>query len=48
MRGELGGVIKWNFTKFLIGPDGTTITRYAPTTVPAEIEADIEALLANT
>ena len=42
--GVLGGVIKWNFTKFLVAPDGT-ITRYAPTTLPADIEPDIEALL---
>lgn len=45
--GALGGVIKWNFTKFLVAPDGT-VTRYAPATVPAEIEADIEALTARS
>ena len=45
--GVLGGVIKWNFTKFLVAPDGTTITRYAPTTVPADIEPDIAALVAR-
>ena len=27
--------IKWNFAKFLIGRDGKTIKRFAPTTVPA-------------
>ena len=43
--GRLGSAIKWNFTKFLVGPDGTTIKRYAPTTEPAAISADIEALL---
>ena len=37
--------IKWNFTKFLVSKDGETIHRYAPTTVPADIEADIEKLL---
>jgi glutathione peroxidase len=37
--------IKWNFTKFLIDRAGKVAGRYAPTTKPAEIEADIEKLL---
>ena len=37
--------IKWNFTKFLVGRDGRTVRRYAPTTRPEDIAADIEALL---
>ena len=37
--------IKWNFTKFLINRDGTEIKRYAPTTTPEEMEADIKAFL---
>ncbi len=37
--------IKWNFTKFLISKDGTTIKRYAPTTEPKDFEKDIEAML---
>ena len=37
--------IKWNFTKFLIDRSGKTVSRYAPTTKPEDIEADIEALL---
>jgi glutathione peroxidase len=37
--------IKWNFTKFLVGRDGQVVERYAPTTKPAEIAADIEKLL---
>ena len=44
-RGLLGGSIKWNFTKFLVAPDGTVVKRYAPKTAPAEIKPDIEALL---
>ena len=38
--------IKWNFTKFLVGPDGEVVKRYAPQTAPAEIAGDIEKLLA--
>jgi glutathione peroxidase len=37
--------IKWNFTKFLIGRDGTVVDRYAPTTKPEDIAKDIEKLL---
>ena len=33
--------IKWNFEKFLIGPDGKVIERFAPTTKPKEIEESI-------
>ncbi|MCG5260752.1 glutathione peroxidase [Cupriavidus gilardii] len=39
--------IKWNFTKFLLRRDGTVFKRYAPTTRPEDIEADIETLLAE-
>ncbi len=44
--GLLGGAIKWNFAKFLVGKDGQVIDRYAPTTVPAKIAGDIEKALA--
>ena len=39
--------IKWNFTKFLIGPDGR-VKRYAPATKPEALKAGIEALLGNS
>ena len=39
--------IKWNFTKFLVKKDGTVFARYAPTTKPEEMMADIEKLLAE-
>ncbi|MCG3886137.1 glutathione peroxidase [Photobacterium leiognathi] len=45
LPGVLGAKIKWNFTKFLIAPDGTPVKRYAPTTKPLDIEADIVKLL---
>lgn len=44
-HGLLGSAVKWNFTKFLVAPDGTTVSRYRPQTEPAELAADIEALL---
>ena len=37
--------IKWNFTKFLINRDGEVVKRYAPSTKPKDIEADIQKLL---
>ena len=37
--------IKWNFTKFLVNRNGEVIKRYAPTTKPETIQADIEKLL---
>lgn len=39
--GLLGSSVKWNFTKFLIAPDGQKVTRYAPTVLPSAIESDI-------
>ncbi|MFN7570861.1 MAG: glutathione peroxidase [Betaproteobacteria bacterium] len=45
--GLLGSeAIKWNFTKFLVGKDGIVIERYAPTTKPEDLAADIEKALA--
>jgi glutathione peroxidase len=37
--------IKWNFTKFLVDRQGNVVHRYAPTTEPSAIEADILKLL---
>ncbi|MEI5101125.1 glutathione peroxidase [Streptomyces sp. PmtG] len=41
------GDIRWNFEKFVIGPDGTVAARFAPQTEPdaAEVVAAIEAAL---
>ena len=44
-KGLMTAAIKWNFTKFLIDQDGEVIKRYAPTTAPKKIEADIVELL---
>ena len=43
--GLLGGKIKWNFTKFLVGRDGQVIDRYAPTTKPEDLEGDVVSAL---
>ncbi|MGE8499517.1 MAG: glutathione peroxidase [Pseudomonas sp.] len=37
--------IKWNFTKFLVSADGKQVKRFAPTTKPEDLTAEIEALL---
>ncbi len=44
-----GGMIKWNFTKFLIGRDGKPIARFGPATSPSadEVIQAIEAALDN-
>jgi glutathione peroxidase len=42
--GLLGSGIKWNFTKFLVAPDGT-VKRYAPATKPDEVAKDARALV---
>lgn len=43
----LGSKIKWNFTKFLVDADGKPIKRFAPTTKPSKLTADVEKLLAR-
>ena len=45
--GLLGSAVKWNFTKFLVAGDGTTVTRYSPKTEPADLAGDIESLLSD-
>lgn len=47
-KGDFKGLvtdIKWNFAKFLVGPDGQVVNRYLPTTSPSSIESDILKLL---
>jgi len=50
LKGEKPGIlntemIKWNFTKFLVGPDGEVIKRYAPNDTPESIEKDLKKLM---
>lgn len=37
LPGLLGAKIKWNFTKFLIGPEGRPLKRFAPIDTPEKI-----------
>ncbi|QRV89899.1 glutathione peroxidase [Ceratobasidium sp. AG-Ba] len=50
LKNEKAGVlgltrIKWNFEKFLIDREGKVVGRWASTTKPESLEADIEQLL---
>jgi glutathione peroxidase len=46
---KTGGDIQWNFTKFLVGPDGQIITRFEPKVTPdsPEVTGAIENALAS-
>ncbi len=46
-KSMLGKDIKWNFTKFLVSPDGKKIKRYAPTTLPESLRQDVERELSS-
>jgi glutathione peroxidase len=46
---QTGGEIQWNFTKFLIGPDGHVTTRFEPEVTPdsQQVTSAIEKALAS-
>lgn len=44
-KGLLGDIVKWNFTKFLVSPNGEKVKRFEPTIEPEKMEEDIKALL---
>ena len=46
---QTGGEIQWNFTKFLIGPDGRPVGRFEPNVTPddPQVTAAIEGELAS-
>ena len=46
---KTGGDIQWNFTKFLVGPDGQIIARFEPAVTPdsPEVTGAIEKALAS-
>jgi len=45
LPGVLGGRIKWNFTKFLIGRNGKPLKCFAPFTTPEKMESAVLAAL---
>src|SRR6202047_4764411 len=47
---KTGGDIQWNFTKFLVGPDGQIVARFEPKVTPdaPEVTTAIEKTLAST
>jgi glutathione peroxidase len=50
LKSEKAGIlgteaIKWNFTKFLVSPEGEVLKRYAPTDKPEAIAGDLAATL---
>ncbi|MGC9972028.1 MAG: glutathione peroxidase [Bryobacteraceae bacterium] len=47
LNAKTGGDIRWNFTKFLIGRDGTVLARFEPNAKPdsPEVSAAIEQAL---
>jgi len=47
LPGTFGRRIKWNFTKFLISPEGKPYKRYATRIKPEKIEQDIIRLLGS-
>jgi glutathione peroxidase len=42
-----GDVVRWNFTKFLVDPEGNVVKRYEPDVTPEQIEADLASRLAT-
>jgi glutathione peroxidase len=42
-----GGRIQWNFTKFLVGRQGSVAGRYGPSTDPKSLSAAVEKLLVS-
>ena len=46
--GLLGSSIKWNFTKFLVSPDGREIKRFSPKTTPDAIRGDVASMVSDS
>ena len=46
-KGKFNNKIKWNFTKFLVGKDGTVLGRFAPTVTPEALESSVKEALAK-
>lgn len=46
LREKRPGDIAWNFTKFLVGPDGAVLDRFEPRTTPEQLRPEVEKVLA--
>lgn len=44
-KGVMGGLIKWNFTKFLVDREGNVVARFAPAVTPEKIDEQVRELL---
>jgi glutathione peroxidase len=47
LREQEPGDIAWNFTKFLIGPDGAVVDRFEPQVTPEQLRPEVEKVLAG-
>lgn len=45
LKGFLTSKVKWNFTKFLIDPNGKPLKRFSPVTKPEKIEAYLQKIM---
>jgi glutathione peroxidase len=45
LKSKAPGEVRWNFTKFLVGRDGLSVTRFRSQTEPEKIEKAIEDIL---
>lgn len=43
----IGNSIRWNFTKFLVSRNGSTIRRFEPTVEPLDMVSEIESFLSD-
>ena len=47
-RNLVGGMVLWNFTKFLVHRDGRTVKRFSPWTKPSTIHQYVENLMISS
>ncbi len=45
LKSQQKGMIKWNFTKFLVDRDGNVVARFAPTVTPEKLDGEVAKLL---
>lgn len=45
LKAEKPGDIAWNFTKFLVSPDGRVLQRFEPVVTPEDIAGQLGSLL---